>query len=95
YQELGEWQEAEKAIDRSLQIIGFDSKKSEITGFSEQKLKILAPSLDIYGKLLFKRSQPDNALNYWRLAGKIYQQLNINSGLIQNQINQIQALQSL
>ena len=95
YQELGEWQEAEKAIDRSLQIIGFDSKKSEITGFSEQKLKILAPSLDIYGKLLFKRSQPERALNSWRLAGKIYQQLNINSGLIQNQINQIQALQSL
>ncbi len=95
YQELGEWQEAEKAINQSLQIIGFDGKKLEITGFSEQKLKILAPSLDIYGKLLFKRSQPDNALNYWRLAGKIYQQLNINSGLIQNQINQIQALQSL
>ncbi len=95
YQELGKWQEAEKTINQSLQIIGFDSKKSEITGFSEQKLKILAPSLDIYGKLLFKRSQPDNALNYWRLAGKIYQQLNINSGLIQNQINQIQALQSL
>ncbi|MGB3637733.1 MAG: CHAT domain-containing protein [Rivularia sp. (in: cyanobacteria)] len=95
FQELGEWQEAEKAIDRSLQIIGFDSKKSEITGFSEQKLKILAPSLDIYGKLLFKRSQPERALNSWRLAAKIYQQLNINSGLIQNQINQIQALQSL
>ncbi len=95
YQELGEWQEAEKTITQSLQIIGFDSQKPQITGINAQKLKILAASLDIYGKLLFKRSQPDNALNYWRLAAKIYQQLNDNSGLIQNQINQIQALQSL
>ena len=95
YQELGEWQEAEKTINQSLQIIGFDSQKPQITGINTQNLKILAPSLDIYGKLLFKRSQPDNALNYWRLAAKIYQQLNDNSGLIQNQINQVQALQSL
>ncbi len=95
YQQLGEWQEAEKTIDRSLQIIGFDSQKPQISGFSVQKLKILAPSLDIYGRLLFNRSQPEGTLNCWQLAAKIYQQLNDNSGLIQNQINQVQALQSL
>ncbi len=99
YQQLGEWQEAEKTINQSLQIIGFDSQKPQTNGFSNQKLKILAPSLDIYGKLLFTRSQPEGALKYWQLAGKIYQQinqqLNENSGLIQNQINQVQALQSL
>jgi len=95
YQELGEWKEAEKAINQSLQIIGFDSQKLEINGFSNQKLKILAPSLNVYGKLWFNRSQPESALKYWQLAGKIYQQLNDNSGLIQNKINQVQALQSL
>ncbi|MEM1393633.1 MAG: CHAT domain-containing protein [Cyanobacteria bacterium P01_H01_bin.150] len=99
YQELGEWGEAEKTINQSLQIIGFDSQKLEINGFSSQKLKILAPSLDIYGKLWFNRSQPEDALKYWQLAGKVYQKLsqklNNNPGLIQNQINQVQALQSL
>ncbi len=100
YQELGEWSEAEKIINQSLQIIGFDSQKLEVNNeFSNQKLKILAPSLDIYGKLWFNRSQPEEALKYWQLAGKIYQklnqQLNGNSGLIQNQINQVKALQSL
>ncbi|MGB6296621.1 MAG: CHAT domain-containing protein [Rivularia sp. (in: cyanobacteria)] len=99
YQQLGEWQEAETTINQSLQIIGFDSQKPRTNGFSNQKLKILAPSLDIYGKLLFTRSQPEGALKYWQLAGKVYQklnqQLNENSGLIQNQINQVQALQSL
>ena len=95
YQELGEWQKAEKTINQSWQIIGFDSQKRKITGFSQQELKILAPSLDIYGKLWFKRSQPEDALKYWQLANQIYQQLNDNSGLIQNQINQVQALQSL
>ena len=95
YQELGQWQEAEKTINQSWQIIGFDSQKLKITGLSNQKLKILAPSLDIYGKLWFKRSQPEDALKYWQVAGKIYQQLNDNSGLIQNQINQVQALQSI
>jgi CHAT domain-containing protein len=99
YQQLGEWQEAETTINQSLQIIGFDSQKPQINGFSNQKLKILAPSLDIYGKLLFSRSQPEGALKYWQLAGKVYQklnqQLNENSGLIQNQINQVKALQSL
>lgn len=95
YQQLGEWQEAETTINQSLQIIGFDSQKPQINGFSNQKLKILAPSLDIYGKLLFSRSQPEGALKYWQLAGKVYQQLNTNSGLIQNKINQVQALQSL
>lgn len=95
HQELGEWQEAEKSITRSLEIIGFDIQKPQITRFSNQKLTILAPSLDIYGKLWYKRSNPERALNYWRLAAKIYQKLNINPGLIQNQINQVQALQSL
>jgi len=100
YQELGEWKEAEKTINQSLQIIGFDSQKLKINhGFSNHKLKILAPSLDIYGKLWFNRSQPEEALKYWQFAGKIYHKLNKqlenNSGLIQNQINQVQVLQSL
>ncbi|MEM6754387.1 MAG: tetratricopeptide repeat protein, partial [Cyanobacteria bacterium P01_C01_bin.38] len=95
YQELGELQQAETTINQSLQIIGFDNEKSQISEFSDQKLQILAPSLDIYGKLLFTRSEPENALKYWQLAGKVYQKLNQDSGLIQNQINQIQALQSL
>jgi len=119
YQELAEWQKAEKTINQSLQIISSELKinwiqapdfrhsvnpkstadylflKIQNLKLNDQKLKILAPSLDIYGKLWFKRSQPEDALKYWQLAGQIYQQLNDNSGLMQNQINQVQALQSL
>ena len=105
YQQLGEWEEAEKSITRGLEIIGFNVQKAKINEISAQNLKILAPSLDIYGNLWFKRSHPQRALNYWRLAGKVYQKLNheklnheklnIAPGLIQNQINQVQALQSL
>ncbi|MBV6622415.1 MAG: CHAT domain-containing protein [Rivularia sp. (in: Bacteria)] len=95
YQELGEWQQAEDSISQSLEIIGFEIKKPGIKGFSQQKLEILAPVLDIYGKLWYKRSQPENALKYWQLAESIYQQLDINQALIQNRINQVQALQSL
>ncbi|MDY6899386.1 MAG: tetratricopeptide repeat protein, partial [Cyanobacteriota bacterium] len=79
YQELGEWSKAEKTINQSLQIIGFDSQKLQINELSNQQLKILAPSLDIYGKLWFNRSQPENALKYWQLAGNIYQKLNQQS----------------
>ncbi|MEL7242931.1 MAG: CHAT domain-containing protein [Cyanobacteria bacterium J06573_2] len=96
YQELGEWSEAEKTINQSLKLIGFDSQKLQVNDeFSNQELKILAPSLDIYGKLWFNRSQPEKSLKYWQLSGNAYQQLKDNSGLIQNQINQIQALKSL
>jgi CHAT domain-containing protein len=88
YQQLGEWEEAKKAIDNSLAILRTLSKGKE-------ELKILAQSLDIQGSLQRELGQTADALTSWQEASKVYGQTNEPDKLAQSKINQAQAMQDL
>ena len=94
YQQLGEWVEAEKALADSLYLLGF-LPQEEISEMLTPQLKILAPTLNIHGRLEYMRGNPEVALDSWQLAVDIYQRLGNEEGAISSQINQIQALQAL
>ncbi len=94
YQQLGEWEQAEKAIASSLELLGYNSQ-TEITKFSLQKQKIIAAILNVYGHLSYEKGQADLALDYWQKAENIYQQSDHKPGIISSQINQVYALQTL
>ena len=100
YQQLGEWEEAEKAIAKSLDLLGFkhDSQAPQtwlIPNVSIDKLKRLAPALEIYGRFWYGKGNPEYALSSWQLAADIYQKKLNARQIIGNQINQGQAMQDL
>ncbi|MCH2232290.1 MAG: CHAT domain-containing protein [Crocinitomicaceae bacterium] len=94
YQQLGEWNEAQNAITKSFQLLNFEPETG-VDNLSRQQGSILARALNIYGRLWYQQGQGEMALDSWRKASQIYQQLNQQEGLISSQINQIQALQAL
>ncbi|MBE9116033.1 CHAT domain-containing protein [Lusitaniella coriacea LEGE 07157] len=85
YLEMGDLVAANTSIEESLQIV-----KN-----LENKEKILAQILEVQGKIQLLTGNPDDALETWETAIEIYQDLNDINGIIQNTINQTQALQSL
>ncbi|NES83535.1 MAG: CHAT domain-containing protein [Moorea sp. SIO2B7] len=98
YQQLGAWNEAETAIATSFQLLGLNTSNietSEIPELETKKLRILAPILNVYGSLLYKRGKLEIALNSWQKAAIIYQNLGNIEGIITSKLNQIQALQAL
>ncbi len=84
YQELGEWEKAESALDQSLNLLTSQSNPS-----------ILAQILTTQGNLQLATGQTEAALNTWQKAENIYQQINDKTGILGSKINQAQALQSL
>ena len=94
YQELGEWQKAETAINNSLTLVGFSSV-TQVNDLTDEQLNITAAVLNINGRLNYQQGKIETALDNWRQAGEIYQQLNNQSGIITTYINELQGLQSL
>ena len=84
YQESGEWEYAEVAISQALDILRLVPEK-----------QAYAQALDTRGHLEYVQGKNQKALDTWKQSGQIYEQLNDNEGIIINQINQAQALQSL
>ncbi len=100
YQQLGNWQEAQIAIDKSFHLLGFipDLETPEywqIPALAREKLNILARLLGIYGRFWYARGKPENALSSWQLAANIYEKLDRQQEMIVNQIDRVQALQAL
>ncbi|MEM9926290.1 MAG: CHAT domain-containing protein, partial [Cyanobacteria bacterium P01_D01_bin.50] len=85
YQRLGKWQEAQEAVTQSIEILRT----------LENSAQVAARALDVRGGLELARGQTEAALGTWQEAAKIYQQLDDTFALIQNRINQAQAMQSL
>ena len=94
YQQLGKWVEAEKAITNSLQLLGFQPQE-QISELASPKWRILAPALNIRGRLEYSRGNLEIALESWQQAAEIYERLGNKEGVIGSQINQVQALQAL
>lgn len=91
YQQLGQWQQATEAITQSIQLL----QTLENSSSSREIGQVFAQALEVRGKLELARGQIETALQTWQEAAKIYQQLNDTSALIQNRINQAQAMQAL
>jgi Uncharacterized protein conserved in bacteria len=87
FQQLGQWEKAEKTLESSLTLINDSS-------FSKKPL-ILAQILDIQGQLQLTKGQPEQAIKTWKQAFKLYTEAGNWLGKITNQINQAMALQSL
>ncbi|KAM3099715.1 CHAT domain-containing protein [Phormidesmis sp. 146-12] len=89
YQQLGQWDKASEAITNSLTLI-------QASNFKPQTSKqLLAQALEVKGRLQLSRGNAEAALTTWQQAATLYTQLNDQSRLVRNQINQAQALQSL
>jgi CHAT domain-containing protein/predicted negative regulator of RcsB-dependent stress response len=84
YQQLGQWQDAERAIAESLKLLE-----------NVESTAVLAQVLETQGSLQFAQGQSQQAWNTWEQAVQLYQQADDNAGLIRSRINQSQALQRL
>jgi CHAT domain-containing protein len=82
YQQLGDWDAAQKQITASLKL-------------QDSKSKVYAQSLDIQSRLFYVSSQPEAALKNLQQAAEIYAALGDEAGSIGNIINQAQVLQAL
>ena len=82
YQDLGQLQDAQKAISQSLELI-------------TNNKQILAQALNTQGSLQLAMGQTEAALNTWKQAENAYADAGDKAGMLGSQINQAQALQTL
>ncbi|MEM1391714.1 MAG: CHAT domain-containing protein [Cyanobacteria bacterium P01_H01_bin.150] len=94
YQQLGQWNEAQIAINQSLNLLGYTQKQPENYS-SINNPQILAQILDIQGRLHLAQNKPEDALNIWQKAVDIYEKIGDENAVIRDRINQAQAMQAL
>lgn len=92
YQQLGQWEQANQVIAKSLNLL---QSKQNKNNSSKERSHILAQSLDVQGKLQLARGQIDAALTTWQQAANIYSRIDDNAGVTRNRINQAQSMQAL
>ncbi|MEG4507982.1 CHAT domain-containing protein [Microcoleus sp. F6_B4] len=90
YQQLGRWQEAETAIEKSLSLLPPESGEN-----SPAELRAIAQTLDIKGNGQWERGQVNFALKTWQQAASIYVQLKDEFGWKRSLISQVKAMQEL
>ncbi|MEO1432731.1 MAG: CHAT domain-containing protein [Cyanobacteria bacterium J06632_19] len=86
HKKLGNLNQAQTAINESLNLIQNQKFKSQNT---------LAAILDIQGSIQLDLGQAETALKTWQRGEAIYKQINNQSDVVNNRINQAQALQVL
>lgn len=98
YQQLGKWSEAEGAIRNAIASLHAQSLNLLQTAKnkdSKDSSQILAQVLDIKGRLQLAQGKAEDALDTWRVSLDIYAKIGNERAVIQNRINQAQALQAL
>lgn len=88
YQQLGQWEEAEKAIADSLNLLKTNQGDRPYP-------KLMAQVWEIAGQLQLSLGKPQEALKFWQDATQAYQELSDLTGASQNTIKQSLALQEL
>lgn len=88
-QALGDWQQAEKSIVTSLELL------NSVPQSDRTRTTILAQALNTQGKLQLAQGKAEVAIATWQTAERTYVQTNDITGAIGSQINQAQAMQSL
>lgn len=86
YQKLGQWQQAEEAINTSLSLLEKVPNDSDI---------IHAQVLNAQGHLQLARGQAEAALKSWQEAETFYKKEDDMVGIIGSHINQAEAMQAL
>ncbi|HEY9607539.1 MAG TPA: CHAT domain-containing protein [Allocoleopsis sp.] len=89
YQDLGQWQEAQKAIQQSLELI------ENTSPLTPERNLILAQALNARGSLQLAMGETEAALHTWKQAENAYAAAKDETGILGSQINQAQALQVL
>ncbi|RCJ24007.1 hypothetical protein A6S26_20285 [Nostoc sp. ATCC 43529] len=89
YQELAQWQQATQTISSSLNLI------QNFQQTTPQTKLIFAQALNTQGSLQLAQGKPEEALNTWQQATKIYTAAGYTQGRIGSLINQAQAQQAL
>ena len=89
YQELGEWEQAEAAINQSLSLLKDNQKLTTNYQF------ILAQVLNNQGNLQLAQSRAEEAFKTWQEAEAAYEEVGDKIGVIGTQLNQAKALQAL
>lgn len=89
YQQLGQWEEANRAIALSLQLL----KDNQL--HSKDSQLILAQALNTQGHLQLALGQAELALSTWQQAAAAYAQAGYEAGITGSLINSAQALQNL
>jgi CHAT domain-containing protein len=89
YQQLGDWQKAQLAIGRSLDLQGYKQQ-----GITNQNLVVLAQTLDIQGRLQLQTGKAEAALETWKQTAHIYKKIGDKNGGALALINQAQALRN-
>ncbi|WP_446352612.1 CHAT domain-containing protein [Coleofasciculus sp. A1-SPW-01] len=90
YRQLGQWHEANQAIETSLNLISTQNQDT-----SQNPLKILAQALNTQGHLQLAQGQAELALATWEQATKTYQQVGDKTGVTRSLINQTHAMRAL
>ena len=86
HQELGQWQQAEQEIDRSLKLL---------SPLTNENPALLGRVLNTKGSLELATGKSQAALETWQQAAVAYENAGDKIGAIGSQINQAQALQTL
>ncbi|WP_414584545.1 CHAT domain-containing protein [Scytonema sp. PCC 10023] len=96
FEQLGSWKEASKAINTSLNLLGWDNtnQKLNVNNPKSELLEVLAQTLEIQSGLQLSQGQPDvsfktsqQAEEIWKRLGKQY-----SAGVTRSRINSAQAL---
>jgi len=89
YQQLGQWEEAEAAISKSLSLLNDNQKLTTNHQF------ILAQILNNQGNLQLAQNLAEQALRTWQEAEAAYEKARDLVGIIGTQLNKAKALQAL
>jgi CHAT domain-containing protein/Arc/MetJ-type ribon-helix-helix transcriptional regulator len=94
FEQLGSWKEASKAINTSLNLLGWDNanQKLNVNNSKSELLEVLAQTLDIQGGLQLSQGQADVSLKTSQQAEQIWKKLGNNAGVTRSRINSAQAL---
>jgi CHAT domain-containing protein len=91
YQHLGQWEEAQRAIASSLELLDIQRNTTNTQAY----LDVFAKALNTQGRLQATKGQWSEALLTWKKAAVTYKKASDQTGVIGSLINQAQALQAL
>ncbi|WP_414552020.1 CHAT domain-containing protein [Anabaena sp. CCY 0017] len=89
YQHLGDWQKAQIAITKSLDLQGFQQQST-----TNKNLAVLAQTLDIQGRLQLLTGKAEASLATWTQTEDIYTKLGDKNSIALTQVYQAQALRN-
>lgn len=89
YRELGDWEQSELLIERSLNLL------ASVDTNNPPRILLEAQTVNTQAALLLASGQTKEAYELWVKSEQLYQQTADSEGIIGSRINQVQALQAM